>query len=89
MLVYIYNVMNFRKLIFFLINVIFLCILKIYNIILKNRQLGLDLVPRLNNEVVDPDSLSPIELHQVVRLSLKNLQFNYLFSINFFVGNKM
>ncbi|GFT91555.1 dedicator of cytokinesis protein 3 [Trichonephila clavipes] len=36
-----------------------------------NRQLGLDLVPRLNNEVVDPDSLSPIALHQVGRGTTK------------------
>ncbi|GIY19726.1 dedicator of cytokinesis protein 3 [Caerostris extrusa] len=38
-----------------------------------NRQLGLDLVPRLNNEVVDPDSLSPIALHQVHVQSSENV----------------
>ncbi|KAG8186361.1 hypothetical protein JTE90_026781 [Oedothorax gibbosus] len=38
-----------------------------------NRQLGLDLVPRINNEVVDPDSLSPIALHQVHVRSSENV----------------
>lgn len=30
-----------------------------------NRQLGLDLVPRVNSEVVDPEVLSPVELYHV------------------------
>lgn len=35
-------------------------------IIMTYRKLGLDLVPRVDGEMVDPDCVSVVELHQVV-----------------------
>ncbi|XP_076362645.1 dedicator of cytokinesis protein 3-like isoform X4 [Tachypleus tridentatus] len=38
-----------------------------------NRQLGLDLVPRIDSEVVDPETLSPVELYHVHLQSSENV----------------
>ena len=61
---------------FILLDIYFLVFLSIYLMKLKtnfsthlnffDRKLGLDLVPRVEGEMVDPDNVSVVELYQVV-----------------------